>query len=155
MRPARLTAVVIALGLIALWLDPAPASSHNWNTYSCYPMFWTTPPNNEIWNMRQANSPVCSAVPAFTYSQQSGYQYVTWGDPDGWAWFYVQHNPDEYTQLQLDGPQCANSGTWPYCSTCWCSFRWWGYWQQNPDQWKQQQINTWRGGPYWYRSGWF
>lgn len=102
-----------------------------------------------------AGQPKCAAVPAGQYSQQTGYYYVTSGDPDGWAWFYVQHNADEYVQEQLDGPWCANSGTWPYCNTCGCNWKWWGYWQQNPNGWKQQQTNTWSGGPYWHRSGYF
>jgi hypothetical protein len=89
-------------------------------------------------------------------------QYTYWtnsltaGDPDGLTWVFMAHHSNENVHEQMDPPYCANSGTWPYCSTCGCTWAWWSYWWKTySDGWKNQQTNTWQGGPYWHRQGWF
>jgi hypothetical protein len=159
-RLRLLICFVAAMGVSALaGLTPADQpSAHNNALSNCYPRYWNMwPPDNQVAHMNQSTAPKCANVPAGQYSQQSGWEYVTWGDPDGWAWYYMQHNPDEYVQEQLSGPSCSYSGTSPHCYTSPCSggWQWWGYWQQNPNGWKQQQVNTCSGGPYWFRSGYF
>lgn len=126
------------------------ASAHN-VVNSCYPIgYGSTPPDNQVTNMWQATSAKCVAVPSGQYSQQSGYKYVT-GGPSGTAWYYLQHNPDEYVQMSLNGPPCGSTPSYPTCTT----WSWYGYWQRNSNGWKSQQVNTYSGGPYWHRTGYF
>ena len=147
---AAVVAVVVAAGLGAI-SEVRPAAAHNAD-YSCYlKWWWTMPPDNQIGNMNEGISPKCASIPAGVYAQESGYVWVTRG-PSGWAWYYLQHNPDKYVEMQLDGPPCGSTPSYPTCSGDWNR---WGYWRRNPDGWKQQQINTYSGGPYWHRTGWF
>lgn len=143
--------VLCASLLGGIMVDQKVAFGHNKPSGNCLPDLWGyTPPDNEVGNMWQGTYSRCNAVPSGGYSQQSGNTYVSYG-PSGWAWFYMQHNQNEYVQLQLNGPPCGSTPSYPACS----GWSWYGYWQQNPDGWQQEQVNTYSGGPSWYRTGWF
>lgn len=151
-RKTILLAIPIAVLLVVAtqWAAFPPAQAHNVQN-SCYPIGWGyTPPDNEVTSMWQADAGPCVNVPSGQYSQQNGYKTVT-GGPSGTAYWYMQHNPDEYTQLSLNGPPCGSTPSYPTCA----SWSWYGYWQRNPDGWKSEQVNTYNGGPYWHRTGYF
>ena len=59
-----------------------------------------------------------------------------------------------YNLAICNGPYCTYASGYPSCSY-YGQWSWYIYWQRNPDDWKQEQVNTWSGGPYWHRSGWF
>jgi len=145
-------AILVVLGgllaLTSVFGGPRPTSAHDIG-YSCYPNYWnTTPPDNEISQIWLNVAPMCGALPAGAQYQTSGYT------PHGY-WYYMQHNSDEYVQEQINGPWCGSDTTWPSDANCGTSWYWWTYWQRNPNGWKQQQINTWAGGPNWTRMGVF
>ncbi len=157
---ATLILALLSLILVVLAVDPVggtpgvTAHSVNW---SCYPKYWNmSPPDNHILKFNQSTygpSVYCAGA-----SGDTQYTYwttqLTWGDPDGLMWVYMGHF-SENVQEQMDRPYCVNSGTWPYCSSCGCTWKWWSYWWQGTNSWKNQQTNTWQGGPYWHRSGYF
>jgi hypothetical protein len=120
---------------------PAAAYSGPANLWACRPNPVPAYYQGEISNLINATYGICAAIPYGTYGQTSGWTTVGGGR----AWFYVQQNPNGYTQLQLSGPGY-----------------WWAYWQQNPRDWShggcswyQEQVNTWSGGPYFHTTGWY
>jgi hypothetical protein len=136
-------AVVVIFGFITgvAGVGSAAAYSGPANLNACNPNPTPGFYQGEINNLHNTTYNICAAIPYGTYGQTSGWTWV--GGQS--AWFYVQQNPDGYTQLQLSGPGI-----------------WWAYWQQNPRDWShggcswyQEQINTWRGGPSYYKTGWW
>ena len=141
----RLRAVSVLVGVTVLatstvMAQPANAYEGSGNNYACYPLSVPSYYQGEINNLITATLNLCAAVPRGTYRQTSGWTTVGGGS----AWFYMQQNANGYTQLQLSGPGY-----------------WWAYWQQNPPEashqgcsWYQEQVNTWKGGPSYFTTGW-
>lgn len=132
---------MVALVVPVLASSPALAYNGPANNYACIPNSVPSYYQGEINNLINVTLGICAAIPQGTYGQTSGYTTVGGAQ----VWFYVQQNPDGYTQLQLSGPSY-----------------WWAYWQQNPPEpshgdcsWYQEQVNTWKGGPYYFTTGWY
>ena len=51
-------------------------------------------------------------------------------------------------------PYCTYTASYPACSY-YGAWSWYIYYQRNPDSWKSEQVNTWSGGPFWHRTGYF
>jgi hypothetical protein len=137
---AAALAGAVSMGAVAT-AGPAAAYSGPANLWACRPNPVPAYYQGEINNLINATYGICASIPYGTYGQTSGWTTVGGGR----AWFYVQQNPDGYTQLQLSGPGY-----------------WWAYWQQNPRDWShggcswyQEQVNTWSGGPYFHTTGWY
>ncbi len=150
---AALASLTLAAAISSSLIATADAYNGPANYYACTPNAIPNPYNNEIGNLKQATLSRCSAIPYGTYGQTSGYTNVSWR-PDGQssAWFYVQQNPDQYTQLELNGPQGSGGflgiGSW----------NWYAYWRQNPPSsgcWYDEQVNEYSGGPYYHSTGYF
>lgn len=146
----------VGASLVGLWLIWGIAldiaSAHGSYCYAA--QYGSSPPDNEV---NAANAYVfglCAQVPPGQYYQQSGWHYVSQVAGYGNSWYYVQHNPDEYVQEELQGPPCTYAVGYPTCAV-YGQWSWYMYWQRNPTNWKQEHVNTWQGGPYWHRSGWF
>jgi hypothetical protein len=144
-RGGRRLAIALAgiAALVVPFVASAPALAYNGpaNNYACTPNGVPSYYQGEIDNLVSVTSGICASIPEGTYGQTSGYTTL---DGDS-VWYYVQQNPDGYTQLQLSGPGY-----------------WWAYWQQNPPEashdgcsWYQEQVNTWSGGPYYFTTGWY
>jgi len=145
-------------------------SAHGNGHANCKPkLFSGTPPNNAVYNLRDAITADCQAVTAGQYLQSSGNEYLDAGTPNGTAWVYLQHNSNEYVQAQFSELPCGPNPATPVCfSQDWDpgppyiveKWTWYHYWQYNPPNgtgcdchWKQQVINTYPGGDSWFRSG--
>jgi hypothetical protein len=144
--------LITAAGFIVLVAPSTSAHAHGSYCYAGNYGSW--PPDNQVQAGNSYIFGLCTTVGAGSYFQQSGYHYVSQVAGYGTSWYYVQHNSDEYIQESLNGPPCTYAAGYPYCAY-YGSWSWYLYWQRNPDNWKSQQVNTWSGGPYWHRSGWF
>lgn len=143
---SRVVAIVVVVATLSIGAglggnDSAAAYSGPANLNACNPNPVPAYYQGEIDNLINGTYSTCAAVPYNSYAQRSGWIRVG----GGWAWFYMQQNPDGYTQLQLSGPG-----------------QWWAYWQQNPRDgsrdgcaWYQEQVNTSRGGPSYFTTGWW
>jgi hypothetical protein len=141
---AAIGTLILAASLTFPTARPVAAYDGSLNTYACEPYYGPSWTNGETDDLYQATYSICANIPYGTYGQSSGYTYVSDFVPyDGQSqvWFYVQQNPDQYTQLQINGPPGGSNWIW------------FSYWQQNPNCWWDDQVNTWNGGPYWHATG--
>lgn len=149
-----LTGLLLAFGFFAAGAAPVAAYSGSANDDACVPIYGPSWTNGESENLEQATYSICANIPYGQYGQTDGYTWVTdfvpayscCGYSEGEVWFYVQQNPDQYTQLQINGP--PGGGNWI----------WYAYYQQNPPAngntwWYDAQVNTYSGGPYWHQTG--
>lgn len=151
---------ILGAAVLAISFAPVgrtrPAEAHNHEYGNCANRYWyQTPPDQHIYYMIYYTAvPYCYQLPAGTQSQQTYYQSLpdTYWGVGGWYWAYAYHGSSENVQHQLDGPTCKSY--WGIsCSGDW---NWWGYWYYyNPTGWWQQQQNTYSGGPYWHRQGYY
>jgi len=144
---AAIMAVLLIAG--AVITRPEVASAHG--SYCYAPTWGSTPQDYEVNGANSYIFGVCAAVPSGTYHQESGYHYLYQPLGYGYPYYYSQHNADEYVQQSVNGPECSGS-SYPSCSY-YGQWSWYIYWQRNPDDWRQEQVNTYSGGPYWARSG--
>lgn len=141
-------------GFLAIGIAPALAYSGPNNEWACQPNYGPAWTNGESNDLVQATYSLCANIPQGQYGETSGYTWVSdfvppyscCGYGRGEVWFYVQQNPDSYTQLEINGPPGGSN------------WKWYAYWQQNPPAngnyyWYDAQVNTYSGGPYWHQTG--
>ena len=156
-RPHMVVFGLLLAVVTAAAIGRGNALAHNHQYGNCANRYWlTTPPDQHIYQMvYDIAIPHCYGVPANTAYQTTFYGHIPdsyWG-VGGSYWAYARHESDETVQHQLDGPTCKSVTGWPSCSGNW---KWWGYWYfYNPSGWWQQQQNTYAGGPYWHRQGYY
>ncbi len=145
-RLLAIASILATLGFIGAGVLAAPASAYNGtqNKDACLPYWGPSWTNNESNDLNQATYSPCANIPYGQYGQIEGNTTVSWypsGNP--WVYFYVQQNPDQYTQLSINGPYDSGNG----------GYDWYAYWQLNPSCWYSDQVNTYSGGPYWHANG--
>lgn len=143
-RTAFALCAISVAGITGLSLaGPALAYGGPDNNYACTPnpapsAYW----NGEVNKLISVTRAQCAANPEGQYLQTSGYGQDLDG---GYGYYYIQQNPDGYTQLAYSDDTTG----------------WYAYWQQNPPDpshagcsWYQEEVND-TSGHQWFKTGWF